>query len=195
MKKIDFTNKKINMLTVIKKVESKNRRAFWLCKCDCGKEIEVMSQDLIYKTKYSCGCTRKPLVKRKHKYETKNQKLYNIWHAMKQRCLDKNKKEYKYYGGKGIKMCNEWLNDFNCFQNWALNNGYKENLTIDRINSNKDYCQENCRWVTQKENNLNRKGIIKILYNDKMICLKDYCKIKNISYSTTLKKYKEGMKI
>ncbi len=195
MKRINFTNKKINMLTVIKKAESKNRRAFWLCKCDCGNEIKVMSQDLIYKTKYSCGCTRKPVVERKRKYETKNQRLYNIWHAMKQRCYDDRKREYKYYGGKGIKICDEWLSNFEAFQEWSLKSGYKSNLTIDRINAEKDYCPENCRWITQKENNLNRRGIIRISYNDKTICLKDYCKIKNISYSTTLKKYKKGIKI
>jgi len=195
MKRIDFANKKINMLTVIKKAESKNKRAFWLCQCDCGKKIEVMSQDLIYKTKYSCGCTRKPLGERKRKYETKNQKLYNVWHGIKQRCYDKNKKEYKYYGGRGIIMCDNWKNDFMEFQKWALENGYQENLTIDRIDTNGNYEPSNCRWITQKENNLNRKGIIKILYNDKVICLKDYCKIKNISYSTALKKYKNGIKI
>lgn len=194
MKRIDFTNQKINMLTVIKKVESKNRRVFWLCKCDCGKEIEVMSQYLIYKTKYSCGCSRKPIIKRKRKYEEKNQRLYIIWHSMKQRCYDKNSKSYKYYGAKGIKICDEWKNNFAKFQEWALKNGYQDNLTIDRIDNNKNYEPNNCRWLTRKENNLNRKGIIRVLYNNKLICLKDYCKIKNISYSSGLKKYKKGIK-
>lgn len=195
MKAKDFTNQKINMLTAIKKIESKNNRTYWLCKCDCGKEIEVMTQDLIYKTKYSCGCVRKKKKNNYHKYDFKVKRLYNIWCEMKHRCYRKENNDYKYYGEKGIKLCEEWKNNFLEFQNWSLNNGYQDNLTIDRINSNDNYCPNNCRWITLKENSLNRKGIIKINYNGKNMCLKDFCKEKNISYNTAIKKYKKGINI
>lgn len=194
MKSKDFTNKKINMLSVIKKAKSKNKRTYWLCKCDCGKEIEVMTQDLTYKTKYSCGCTRKPKKKGNYKYPNKIDRLYTIWKGMKYRCYKPNSKSYNDYGGRGIKMCEEWI-DFNKFQLWALDNGYDKKLVIDRIDNNKNYEPSNCRWVTIKENNLNKRNIIKINYNNKIICLKDYCKINNISYRTAIEKRKKGINI
>lgn len=195
MKAKDFTNQKINMLNVIRKTKSKNRRTYWLCRCDCGKEIEVMTQNLTYKTKYSCGCTRKQIIS---KYKDYNKKIYAIWNGMKGRCYRKNDKGYKNYGARGIKICDEWLDKekgFINFQKWALNNGYKEGLSIDRINNNDDYKPSNCRWVTCAKNNLNRRGIILINYNNEKICLKDYCHIKSISYCTAKRKYKKGIKI
>ena len=89
----------------------------------------------------------------KHGYTSKN-RLYRIWHNMKARCYNPNFNKYKYYGGKGIIVCDEWRTDFLKFRDWALNNGYADNLTIDRIDSNKNYCPENCRWITLTENTL-----------------------------------------
>lgn len=79
-------------------------------------------------------------------------RLYRIWHGMKQRCYNPNAKGYQWYGGKGIAVCNEWRSCFFTFQSWALDNGYADNLTIDRINSSKGYCPDNCRWLTLSEN-------------------------------------------
>ena len=85
-------------------------------------------------------------------------RLYSIWRNMKARCYKECDHKYKYYGGKGIKICDEWLNDFKCFYDWSMQNEYAEELTIDRIDSSKDYCPENCRWVTRTENILLSQG-------------------------------------
>lgn len=82
----------------------------------------------------------------------RNERLVRIWHNMKQRCYNKNAKGYQWYGGKGVKICEEWMQSFKAFQDWAVANGYADNLTIDRIDSDKDYCPENCRWITHSEN-------------------------------------------
>ena len=86
-------------------------------------------------------------------------RIYQTWHNMKSRCHKEYDSKYKYYGGKGIKVCDEWRNDFNAFYEWAMANGYTDELTIDRIDSDKDYCPENCRWVTMEENRALAQGV------------------------------------
>lgn len=194
MKFIDLKNQKINMLTVVKRLPSEKRRTYWLCKCECGNYKKILSQHLIQKKIYSCGCTRKP-VNRKTKYGNYNKRIYSIWNCMKSRCYREKDIEYQNYGGRGIKICDEWKNNFILFHNWALDNGYDENLTIDRIDVNGNYEPNNCRWITKRENNLNRRGIILVDFGGKKICLKDYCKITNICYDTALRKHKKGINI
>lgn len=141
----------------------------WLCKCECGKEIITKAEYLRSGHKKSCGCMeedKKTL--QKHISDKRAKRLYSIWEGMKNRCYIKSSSSYYLYGGKGIKVCDEWQN-FNNFYEWAINNGYeeiegeiKDKLSIDRIDSSKDYCPENCRWITLSENcskvsNINKK--------------------------------------
>lgn len=84
--------------------------------------------------------------------QTRNKRLYSIWANIKQRCYNKNAKAYKNYGGSGVRVCDDWRNSFLNFQSWALSHGYEDDLTIDRIDSRKDYCPENCRWIPLREN-------------------------------------------
>jgi len=102
-----------------------------------------------------------------HKKEINYDRLYSVYHNMKSRCYLKTFSRYEYYGGRGIKICKEWLgkNGFNSFYNWAVNNGYKNNLSIDRIDNDKDYCPENCHWVTQLEQNNNTRKNHYYTYN------------------------------
>lgn len=131
-----------------------DRHKLWLCRCDCGKEVVVPSNKL--KSRKSCGCK----ANRHAIYgEAGKTRLYRIWRGMKNRCYQPTHNRRKYYGEKGVKMCNEWLNDFMAFYNWAIANGYKDNLTIDRINGDGDYEPSNCRWATYKEQAQNRKTI------------------------------------
>jgi hypothetical protein len=125
---------------------------YYLCKCECGNTKEIASHH-IGKDTFSCGC----LV---NKDSNKKDALYYVYKEMKRRCYSPQISSYRYYGGKGIKVCSEWVKSYKTFKEWAIANGYKyiygvtreERLSIDRIDSSKDYSPENCRWIPFKEN-------------------------------------------
>ncbi len=154
---------KICMLTVIKQVERpegvKDKHRFFLCECDCGNTTVVSSGNIGRGVK-SCGCARNVgiYVSKKHGFASHKRydKLYHTWNAMKFRCYNPNSKDYVHYGARGISICDEWLSSFLSFREWSLRNGFANNLTIDRIDVNGNYCPENCRWVTVAENNRNK---------------------------------------
>ena len=102
--------------------------------------------------------------------------LYNVWRNIHQKCLNPNNPSYKYYGGRGISVCTEWLNDFVVFQKWAESNGYKPGLTIDRIDNNGNYTPDNCRWVTMKEQSVNKRNVMIIEYNGKSQAITEWSK-------------------
>lgn len=119
-------------------------------------------------------------------------KFYQVWNGMKQRCYNVNNKNYHNYGGRGIKVCDEWLNDFTSFYNWSMNNGYKDGLQIDRIDNNKDYEPSNCRWVNRYINNNNRRNNILFTYNNKTMSLRAWCRHLNVCYKTCMTRYYRG---
>ena len=156
---INLTGKHFGKLTVIKRVNNIGKRVTWHCQCDCGKIRNVMSTNLICGKTSSCGCIRNAKTKETNtKHGLKNTRLYNIWVNMKQRCYNSNNPKYPIYGGRGIKICDDWKNYFFSFYNWAISNGYKENLTIDRMNVNGNYEPNNCRWITNQEQQKNRRN-------------------------------------
>jgi len=162
MKKIiDYTNKEFGRLKVISFNSRKNKKTLWNCVCSCGKKRVVCAGSLQQGLTKSCGCHKRDLViARSTKHNGCGQRLYSIWQAMKTRCSNSNVPHYKNYGGRGIKICDEWKDDFAKFQKWALKSGYKENLTIDRIDNNKGYFKENCRWATLAEQQKNRRDTV-----------------------------------
>lgn len=141
---------------------------YWCCECDCGNLKTIYQSDLICGKTKSCGCYSKEITSKiNKKHGLKKHPLYSIWCDMKKRCYNKNQKSYKNYGMRGIKVCNKWLYNFEEFFWWAISAGWGcPGLQIDRINNNKNYSPENCRWVTRSINSKNRNpyGLIKEKY-------------------------------
>ncbi len=154
---------KFSYLTTIELVEIKDSKEMWLCKCDCGNESIVSAANLINKHTKSCGNRKNHPVYIKH--GLCQTRIYNIYEKMKSRCYAESCGEYKWYGERGIKVCDEWKNDFMSFYNWAMANGYSNDLSIDRIDVNGNYEPNNCRWVDMKTQQNNRRNNKNISFN------------------------------
>lgn len=157
--------------TVIEKADSlDDRNTFWLCECNCENHTRkiIRHSSLTSGNSKSCGClSSEEASKRVSTHRMSGSRLHNIWKSMKERCYNSNHSQYKDYGGRGISICEEWKNDFMSFYNWATNNGYADNLTIDRTNNNGNYCPENCKWSTRKEQGNNQRTNHLLTYNNK----------------------------
>lgn len=185
MRVIDITGKRFERLVVIKKVGlDKYRNMCWLCECDCGKQVVVSGKSLRNGSKRSCGCLQKELTAIRFATHNKsNERVYRIWKSMKKRCENPNYKWYANYGGRGIRVCDEWQK-FEPFYEWATSNGYAENLTIDRIDVNGNYEPNNCRWVDMTTQSNNKRTNRNITFNNETHTMKEWSEILGIKYST-----------
>lgn len=163
MKKAEIhTGDCFGRLTIIKEVPKRGKFRYFLCRCTCGNEKVIAMGALRKGVTVSCGCYQSEVkhspkpIKQSENHPYMNTRLYKIWVGMRRRCYKPNNRAYKWYGSRGISICKEWDRFLN-FRLWALENGYNETLTIDRINVNGNYEPDNCRWITIQEQQKNRR--------------------------------------
>lgn len=191
-KKINLTDQTFGRLTVIEeaspRVYKNGRKIYmWKCECECGNVCTVATADLRSGHTTSCGCYRRERQSECNStHGLSKSRLYNIYRDMVRRCNDPKSDHYKWYGNKGIKICEQWSGDdgIHEFVKWALQNGYEDNLTIDRIDGNKGYEPSNCRWATKKQqsNNISSNRILE--YKGCKYTLSELAEKTGINYST-----------
>lgn len=189
-----FDGKKYGRLYV-KSSYRKNRHLYLKCLCDCGREKDIRA-DSVLKGTVSCGCYQKEkMSKISKKHGMSKTKIYHVWQTMIQRCENPNTKSYKHYGGRGVTIYQEWLEDFVNFYNWAMENGYSDGLSIDRIDNDKGYFPDNCRWVSKvvQSNNTRRNKYLE--YNKEIHTIAEWSRILNIPYYTLQSRIKRGWSI
>ena len=184
---IDLTGKTFGYLTVLRRAENNSRGdASWLCRCKCGNEKVILGKSLRSGATVSCGCYHKEVVaKQQTTHGGTKTRLFTIWQNMKRRCYNQNYKFYEYYGGRGITICDEWLNDFVSFRDWAVSAGYNDTLTIDRIDSDGNYEPSNCRWISRKAqvNNCRSNRVYEI--NGERKTIAEWCEIYGVPHERT----------
>lgn len=187
--------KKIGRLLVLEQKDKNDKGYIWYCECDCGNFVNRTTEYLTkQKEKASCGChwSEKCV-----KHGKTGIRLFNVWSSLIARCYDKNNKAYKNYGGRGIKVCEEWKNNFQSFYDWSYENGYDENApqgkcTIDRVDNDGDYTPENCRWTTMKNQSNNKRSNIFVEINGSVKTLAEWSDFSGISRSTIKQRYHKG---
>lgn len=185
---VGVRNGKLTVVGVCATSVGIGKHVMLLCKCDCGRTISVRATLIKKQKQTSCGCENIIRLKKQNKkhgyYGTR---LYNIWTGMLGRTKYKVQKEKNNYWGRGISVCKEWENFVN-FKEWAFKNGYKDLLTLDRIDVNGDYCPENCRWATPKEQANNRRNNRFIVWNNENKTMKEWAEYLGIKYGTFIKR-------
>ncbi len=178
----DYSRQKFGKITILDFSHKHQGRYYWNCKCECGNLKEICITDLKTGNTKSCGCLKSD----NHIAKIDNlsgTRIHKIYHNMKNRCLNVNNPRYKDYGARGIEICPEWLERYNGFLNfykWAVSAGYNDTLTLDRIDNDKGYNPENCRFVSPKVQNRNTRRTKNIKIGDREMCVQDWCSFYNI---------------
>lgn len=183
---VDLTGQRFGRLTVICEAgRAKNGSKKWRCLCDCGNEHFVTTGNLTNGSTNSCGCYRKEYVSDKNYVHGKSHtRLNSIWRGMKKRCFNQNDSRFNLYGGRGITVCKEWKDDFQAFYDWAMNNGYTDNLSIDRIDVNGNYEPSNCRWADSKTQSNNKSTSFLLTMNGETHTVSEWAEIVGIDRKT-----------
>lgn len=205
MTKIDMMGKKFNRLTVVEATDiKKDGKLHWKCKCDCGNEIIACGKLIRSGNTKSCGCLQKEKAKVHMSNYLKNNnpglkhglagsRIYMCWQNMTRRCINPKSEAYKYYGARGIKVCDKWKTFEGFYED--MKEGYKENLTIDRIDSNGNYQKSNCRWSTIAEQNDNRRSNHYIEFQGKSMTVKQWAEYLGVPRTRINSRLIRGMEI
>lgn len=179
---------KFNRLTLMEKVD----KGKWLCKCDCGNEKVIAENHIGNNHTKSCGCLNREIIT---KHGQSRSRIYKTYNAMKDRCTNPNSQFYKDYGARGIRICDEWLGDdgFKNFYDWAMTNGYTDDLTIDRVDVNGNYEPNNCRWTDMKTQNNNLRTNRKITIDGITHTVSEWSEIVGIKRETIFSRLRSGM--
>lgn len=192
-----WIGKKFGKLTVIEPVRvvsnNGNSQWFWKIKCDCGNETIAKPYGLIKGMQVSCGCYRKSGGQVQRLHSESHTPLHNIWCGMNNRC-NPNHKNCKGYGDRGIQVCEEW-HDYTKFAKWARSNGYKEGLTIERIDVNGNYCPENCKWIEKEKQARNRRTTFWVDFQGKRMSLAEAAEIAGLPYKEVHFRIKHGWSV
>lgn len=202
---IDITGNRYGKLTVINRsadhiTPSGNRFTMWECTCDCGNTTVAYGNALKSGRMSSCGCSqylhssdtaRKNFSTHRHS----NERLYKIWAGMIKRCENPNHIGYHNYGGRGISVCDEWRHDYMAFRTWSYANGYSDDLSIDRIDGNLGYSQDNCRWANKKTQNNNRRSNVYIEHDGLRLSRAEWADRLNVTYSFLRKRLDKGQSL
>ena len=171
------------------------RNSFWICRCVCGTVRSVNRSTLVSGRSSSCGCVQsenRKGINRTHGMS--KSRLYHEWASMKRRCSNPKDKSACSYFGKGITVCEEWISDFTAFRDWALSNGYADDLTLDRIDNNAGYSPNNCRWVSNADQQQNKTTTVYIDYAGKRWCLRTLCEHIGFPYKLAHRRYTRAVK-
>ena len=197
-KTLDLTGQRFGKLTAIRFTGESypGRGRIWLCKCDCGNYIEAPVGRLNAGGIKACkDCTKINHIQGvKIAQSLRREKLYGVWSVMKQRCKNKNNNHFRFYGQRGIKVCDEWANSYSTFREWAFSSGYKEGLSIERIDVNGDYCPSNCKWIELQEQAYNKTNTCYIIYKNKKVPLSKMIHDLGLDYNIIrnyVRRYKE----
>ena len=192
-KLIDMSGEVHGMLKVIcRDGTTSYGKPLWKCKCECGNYYHTTRKHLLDGSTYSCGCYRREFSRKEHTTHGKSKtRLYRIWTGMKDRCLNPKSRYWDRYGGSGITLCNEWIDDFESFRKWSLENGYEENLTIDRKDNSLGYSPENCRWATYETQENNRTNNVLYSVNGEILTLAQLSRKTGLTRHMADKKFKE----
>lgn len=186
-----WLNQIFNKLTVVGFVY-KDGRWMWECQCECGgKSVAYPNQVISGKTK-TCGCGRSVTFHDMHlKHGFSGTRLHNIWKGMRKRCNTTSSQDYCNYGGRGIRVCAEW-DDFVAFRSWAIENGYADNMTIERKDNNQNYCPDNCTWIPNEKQSLNTRSVIEVSYGGKTMPVGRWADELGIKRLTVYSRIKRG---
>lgn len=193
---IDHTGERFGNLVALKheiRLTKHGKVAFWFCRCDCGTEKWISANNLTRGNTISCGCKQEEHLNHvPNPLKRNNPRLYSIWTGMKTRCLNPNSSRYSDYGGRGVTVCFEWM-EFNNFCLWAIDNGYQDGLTLERIDNDKSYCPENCTWISLEDQAKNKRNLRFYTYDGKTMHLAAWAREYNLDYGILYDRLALGM--